>query len=66
MTEKNVIEILEKRRGVRSIRELAAELKCSPTFVSDVLRGTRPPTPKLLKKIGLQRVKTVKYIEVSK
>jgi transcriptional regulator with XRE-family HTH domain len=35
--------------------ELAAEMKVSPTFLCNVLRGNRTASPKMLKILGLEK-----------
>ena len=59
MKEKTVVSILRvlvKRHG--SLRALAREIRISPAYLSDVLRGNRYPGPKIAKYLSLKRTVT--------
>ena len=53
----NPIELLKQRMEGRSLRDLAKAIPCSPAYLSDVMNGNRPPGPKILTFLGLQRIK---------
>jgi hypothetical protein len=53
-------EIADRDYG--SIRAMGRGWKCSPAYLSDVMRGTRHPGPALLRKLGVKRVVTVDYV----
>lgn len=46
---------LEKRRGERTWADVAAEIGCSCSHLSEVLHGKRSPGPKVRKYLGLIR-----------
>jgi transcriptional regulator with XRE-family HTH domain len=65
MREDSIISILRRlarRRGSQA--RLAAEIGCSPAYLSDVLLGNRHPGPKILAYFGL--VKTMEYTKGEK
>ena len=48
------VSILMKMTEMSSQADLACRLGVSPSLISDVLRGARPPTRQLLKALGLR------------
>jgi transcriptional regulator with XRE-family HTH domain len=52
------IEVLRKRLGDGTQRELAGVLGISPQYLNDILSGHREPGPKLLEGLGLERIVT--------
>lgn len=58
---KNPIELLKKRKGVKSLRTFAKEIPCSAAYLSDVMRGARPAGPRILTYLGIEREKSVSY-----
>ena len=44
-----------------SVKVLAHEWKVAPAYLADLSRGRRVPGPKILRALGLERVKTVTY-----
>jgi hypothetical protein len=56
----NPIQMLQKRKAGRTLREVAAEVPCSIGYLSDVLRGRRDPAGKILAYLGIER--QVKYV----
>lgn len=58
MKRSDVIAILKKRQGERSIRKFADELCVSAAYLSDVYLGRREPGKKILKPLGMRVVKT--------
>jgi transcriptional regulator with XRE-family HTH domain len=57
-----VLEMLRRKQGKRSLRAFARDIGVSAPYLSDVLRGNRDPGPTLLKVLGLERVRTVSLV----
>lgn len=55
------IAMLITRKGLKSLRGFAKELKISPVYLSNVLRGKQAPGPKILKALGLAREQKTEY-----
>jgi transcriptional regulator with XRE-family HTH domain len=57
MTAEELVEELKATLVRQDITryQLAANLKISPTILSDVLNGRRDPTPAMLEGLGLER-----------
>jgi hypothetical protein len=56
MTQSDVIDLVRAevaRAG--SMRKLARQWSMSPPYLSDVLNGYRPPGPRIIFNLGLQR-----------
>lgn len=51
----DAIALLKSKIEGGSLREYAASIKCSPSYLSDILHGRRAPGPKVLKALGLDR-----------
>ncbi len=64
-TKDDVVEMLKKEQGERSLRTYAKEIGCSATYLSKTYRGERPPGPMLLDRFGLEekKVTTVTYVK---
>jgi predicted transcriptional regulator len=60
----NPIVELERRLNGGNQYELAKEMGVTPSYLSMVLKGTKPPAQKVLKFLGLVRVKSVTYKRV--
>jgi transcriptional regulator with XRE-family HTH domain len=58
MTREQAIAILRKQQGVWSLRQYAEHLGVSAAYLSDVYLGRRDLGPKLLKPLGLRKIKT--------
>lgn len=58
LTKDQVIELLRKKQGERSAKELAEELDITPQYLSDVFLGRREIGPSILAPLGL-RTETV-------
>ena len=58
-----VIKKLKTLQGQRSLRAFAADVKCSPAYLSDIYNLNREPGPTILAALGLekQRKVTVTY-----
>ena len=54
-----IIRLVEKHG---SARKLAASWGVSPTYLSDVLNERRLPGPKILEKLGLERVEVYRRV----
>lgn len=50
-----VPDLLRKRQGERTQKELAMELGISPQHLGDLLQGNRMPGKALRKKIGIEK-----------
>lgn len=64
VTESEVISLVREavdRAG--SMRKLASEWGVSPPMISDLLGGRRGPGPKILRHLGLKRIKSVSYVK---
>lgn len=48
-------ELLRKRQGERTQKDLAEELGISPQHLGDLMRGNRMPGKSLRKKIGIEK-----------
>ena len=59
MDRTNVIDLLLRKQGDRSLREFADEVGCSAAYLSDIYRGNRQPGKKILRFLGLRRKRTV-------
>ena len=55
MEESTVIELLKRKQGDRSQSDLARELGMTPQYVSEVLKGQKPPSDRILEYLGLKR-----------
>lgn len=62
MAQVNVIHELEKRRGERTWQEVAAEIGCTPAYLSMVLNGKRSAGRKITAYLQIQE-KTV-YVKL--
>jgi hypothetical protein len=52
-------EALLERKGDRTIGELAKEIGCSLSYLSYVLKGKRPPGPKIQRYLGAETLKAL-------
>ena len=62
MTKQAMIQILQRKQADQSLRSFAAEIGCSPSYLSDVYLGRREPGPKIAAFLGLQKRTIVKVI----
>ena len=60
-TCEEVVAMLKAKQGTKSLRKFAAELIVSPSFLSEVYRGTRNPGPYLAKLLGLEQMPKEKW-----
>lgn len=61
-TEEQVLGIIKKRQGKRTLRELCGDFGVSQTYIHNVLNGVSPPSSKILKVLGLAKEKTVSVV----
>ena len=62
LNEEQVIAVIRKEQGERSLRQFAQELGISPAYLSDVYRGNRAPGPAILGRLGLVRRTTTSTV----
>lgn len=55
MKESTVVELLKKKQGARTQSDLARDLGMTPQYVSEVLKGQKPPSDRILEYLGLKR-----------
>ena len=58
LTRSQVVDLLRKRQGKKSLRVFGREIGVSAAYLSDVFRGNREPGPTILTLLGIQRTKT--------
>jgi DNA-binding transcriptional regulator YdaS (Cro superfamily) len=57
MTRRSIQQHLKQLvHDVGDQKTAATQIGVSPTYLSEVIRGTKPPGPKILKAIGFRRV----------
>lgn len=66
MHTQDVIGILKARQGTMSLRELANQAKVSASYLSDLFAGKREPGPKIMKYLGLRKIRTSSYVPNNK
>jgi transcriptional regulator with XRE-family HTH domain len=52
-TREDVLDMLKKKQGDRSLRRFAEELEISAAYLSDIYRGNRRPGKSVLLHLGL-------------
>lgn len=55
MTDKQIVSLLRKAKGSRTQTQVARDIGVSFQFLSDVLRGQRRPSGKILEYLELKR-----------
>ena len=58
LTRIQVIDLLRKRQGKKSLRRFGDEIGVTAAYLSDVFRGNREPGPTILTLLGVERTKT--------
>jgi len=58
LTHVQVLDLLRKRQGRKSLRAFGEEIGVTAAYLSDVFRGNREPGPTLLDLLGIKRTKT--------
>jgi transcriptional regulator with XRE-family HTH domain len=56
LTRQEVVELLKKRMGKKTLRGFGEEIGLSAPYLSDVFRGNREPGPSILAVIGVEKV----------
>lgn len=56
LTREDVIELLQRKQGDKTQVEFAAEIGISPSYLSEIYRGTREPAAKVLDWLKLERL----------
>ena len=59
MKRADVMDLLMRRQGDRSLREFAVEVGCSAAYLSDLYRGYREPGRKIMRYLGLAKRRSV-------
>lgn len=59
LSREDVIDMMKRRQGDRSLTALAEELSLSKAYISDIFNGRRSPGPSVLKKLGLESLTKV-------
>ena len=55
MNTEDVIEMLKKKQGGRSLRDFARVVNCSHGYLYDLYKGSRDPGNKIMKFLGLKK-----------
>jgi transcriptional regulator with XRE-family HTH domain len=55
LTQSQVIKLLKKHQGERSLRQFARDIGTSAAYLSHIYAGKREPGPAVLEKLGLQK-----------
>lgn len=63
MTRTEILALLRRKQGDRSIREFAGEVGCSASHLSALYKGKWRPGGKVLRFLGLTATKAVTYRE---
>lgn len=64
MESAEVVALLQKQKGILSVRAFAKTVGVSGAYLWDVLNGHRPPGTKILAFLGLEGQKTVQVQRV--
>ena len=65
ITQEQVIQLMKRRQGKRTAKELAEELGITPQYLSDIYLGKREPGPSVLDKLGLEKEVLYRPLEQS-
>lgn len=55
LTRAQVLIRLRRHQGKRSVTALAVEMRVSPAYLYDVMKGARDPGPSVLRYLGLEK-----------
>ena len=58
LTRTQVVDLLRKWKGKKSLRVFGREIGVTAAYLSDVFRGNREPGPTILNLLGIERTKT--------
>ena len=61
-----LVDIIRRRRGDRTLGNFAKSLQIQPTYLSEVLNGVRPVGGPLALAMGYKRVKTTRIMFAKK
>jgi hypothetical protein len=62
---KDVVEMLKKKQGERSLRQFATDMGISAAYLSDIYKGNRRPGKVVLQNLGLTaRIETVEPVYI--
>ena len=59
LTTEQVVEMMKRKQGKRSLRSFAKELGVSAPFLCDIYKGRRRPGEKILVHLGLEVTRSV-------
>jgi transcriptional regulator with XRE-family HTH domain len=59
MTDDDVLELIRKRKGEKSLREFAKEIGITAPYLSDILKKNRSPGKTVLKFFGLEKKRII-------
>lgn len=65
LTVEEVIAMLKKEQGARSLREYAGVLGITPGYLSDLYKGNRTPGQTILSRFGLAKKTVTLYEKVA-
>ena len=63
LTKGQVVDLLKRKQGDRTARELAAELGVGESYLSEIFSGSRNPGPMILEKLGLEEESVYRQTE---
>ena len=59
LTDDDVLELIRKRKGEKSLRAFAEEIGITAPYLSDILKKNRSPGKTVLKFFGLEKKKVI-------
>jgi hypothetical protein len=59
MNQEQLLEMLKRKQGKRSLREFAQEIGITPAYLCDIYKGRRQGGAKLLRYFGMEKTVTV-------
>ena len=66
LTRTDVVDLLLKKKGDKSLCKFSEELNLSAAYLSDVIRGNREPGKAILSLLGVERTKTIEITYAKK
>ena len=58
LSAKDIVSVMKREQGSRSLREFARDLGLSVAYMSDFYHGRRLPGPSILNYLGMEKVET--------
>jgi len=58
----NPVDELLRRKGDKSLRDIATEIGVTAPYIHDIINGRRTAGPKVLKYLGLRRIEQPKKV----